>query len=891
MSNSILSTKLYIPEPRSNVVLRPRLIEHLNDWMHRKLTLVVASAGYGKTSLVREWLAVCSQPVAWLSLEEADNDPVRFLRYFITALQTIAANIGEGLLGLIHSAQSLPVELIITALLNEITSISYHFILVLDDYHAIDALPIDNAISLLLEHMPPQMHLVIVTREVPRLPLARLRVRDQLTEVRTADLSFTFNETAEFLSRVMGLNLSSENITLLESRTEGWIAGLQLAALSMQGHKDPNSFIKSFTGSHHYVLDYLVDEVIQQQSECIQTFLLRTSILDRLCGPLCDAILHNGVVEPIVPSTSGQEILEYLERANLFIIPLDKERGWYRYHHLFAELLRNRLYQSMSSNINDKVRGVTNLHIRASIWHEDNGLGIEAFHHAAVAKDIGRAARIIEGKEMPLHFRGEVFPVVNWLDSLSHEELNAWPSLWVIFASALLMVGKLIGVEQKLQAAETALLGVKQEEKTKDLIGHIAAIRATLAVSNNQAEVIFAESRRALEYLNPDNLPVRTATLWTMGYAYQLQGDRTKAGKSYTEALSASQKIGHVMITIMATLGLGNIQEAENQLYTAFETYWRVLNMTGDLPLLVACEAHQGLAHIYYEWNDLDAALLHGEQSVQLAKRFEHMDRAVEGELFLARLKMIRGETSGASAILAQADHLARKHNFVLLVPKIAAIHVLLLLRQGKLTEAADRTQKYDLPISEARVYLAQGETSAALAVLDPMKEQIEAKGWEDERLKVFILQAVALHAHGEKLKAMQILADVLTKAESGGFIRVFIDEGNAMNRLLCEAATYGDMPDYLSKLLAEMRAEELKSEVQSNPRLVQSANHLIDPLSQRELEVLHLIAQGLSNREISERLFLALSTVKGHNQSIFGKLQVQRRTEAIARARKLGLL
>ncbi|NIK74987.1 LuxR family maltose regulon positive regulatory protein [Paenibacillus castaneae] len=887
----ILSTKLYIPTPRSKVVLRPSLIEHLNDGMQRKLTLVTAPAGYGKTSLVREWLAECLQPVAWLSLDKADNDPVRFLKYFITALQTTEENIGAGMLALLQSSQSLRVESIITALINEITAIPHHIILVLDDYHVIDSRPIDNAISILLEHMPPKMHLVIITREDPQLPLARLRVRDQLIEVRTPDLRFTFNEAAEFLGEVMGLNLSSESITLLESRTEGWIAGLQLAALSMKGHKDPDSFIKSFTGSQHYVLDYLVDEVLQQQSEYIQTFLLRTSILDRLCGPLCDAILLNGDVKPIPPFCSGQQILEYLERSNLFIIPLDEDRCWYRYHHLFAESLRNRLNQSISSDLNDNVRGVADLHIRASVWHEDHGLEMEAFHHAVVAKDIGRAARLLEGKGMPLHFRGEVVPVVKWLDSLSYEELNARPSLWVIYASVLLMVGKVTYVEEKLQAVEKAMKGVKQDVTTNDLIGHIASIRATLAVSNNQVEAIIAESRRALEYLHPDNLPVRTATLWTMGYAYQLQGEREKAGKFYSEALSTSQKIGHVMITIMASLGLGNIQEMENRLYSAAETYRGVLNMTGDLPLLVACEAHLGLARLYYEWNDLDAAMLHGQQGVHLAKRFEQVDRVVSGEVFLAKLKLTRGETSGVTASLAQADYLARQYSLEFLIPKITAVQMLLLLREGNLTAVAYLAQKHELPISASQVYLALGDTSAALAVLEPLLSQAEAKRWEDELLKILILQAVSLYVHGEKGKAVQILVDALTKAESGGFIRIFVDVGMSMYRLLYEAATYGYMPDYIGKLLAEFKVEELKGGVKSAQCLVQSANLLIEPLSARELEILHLIDQGLSNREISERLFLALSTVKGHNRNIFGKLQAKSRTEAIVCARKLGLL
>src|SRR6266498_839736 len=340
MSPPILATKLYIPPPRPKVVLRTHLIEQLNEGLHHKLNLISAPAGFGKSTLLSEWIDGCERPVAWLSLDEGDNDPTRFLTYLIAALQTIATNIGEGILSVLQSPQPPPIELILTALLNEITTVSDNFILVLDDYHVVDANPIENALTFLLEHLPPQMHVVIATREDPQLPLARLRARDQLTELRVTDLRFTPSEASELLNQVMGLHLSAEDIAALETRTEGWISGLQLAAISMQGHKDATSFIQSFTCSHHFLMDYLVEEVLQQQPESIQTFFLRTSILDRMCASLCDALLLDS-------SASGQKTLEYIEQANLFIIPLDNERRWYRYHHLFADLLRQRLQQSL----------------------------------------------------------------------------------------------------------------------------------------------------------------------------------------------------------------------------------------------------------------------------------------------------------------------------------------------------------------------------------------------------------------------------------------------------------------------------------------------------------------------------------------------------------------
>jgi LuxR family transcriptional regulator, maltose regulon positive regulatory protein len=883
-STPILATKLYVPPPRPRAVLRLRLTGHLNGGLNGKLTLVSAPAGFGKTTLLGEWVAGCERPVAWLSMDEEDNDPTRFLAYFVAALQTIAPDIGEGVLGVLQSPQPPPIESILTALLNEIDTVPDDFVLVLDDYHVIDGSAVEEALSFVLEHLPPGMHLVIATREDPQLPLARLRARGQLSEVRADDLRFTLDEAAEFLNEAMGLSLSKEDIAALETRTEGWIAGLQLAALSMRGLADATSFIKSFTGTHHFVLDYLVEEVLGQQSESVQTFLLRTSILERLCGPLCDAVVSD-------PSASGQETLEYLERANLFLVPLDDERRWYRYHHLFAELLRQRLHQSAASSMGDEVRDVAELHIRASRWYEDNGWEIEAFQHAAAANDVERAARLVEGEGMPLIFRGAVAPVLTWLESLPTTELDARPSLRVIYASSLLFVSQTTGVEEKLQAAEAALQGAAPDEKTRDLIGHIAAIRATLAVIQQDVETIIAQSRRALEYLHPDNLPVRTATTWTLGNAYQLRGDRAAASQAYSEAIAISEAIGHSIITVMATTGLGNVQEAENQLHLAAQTYRRVLQLAGDPPLPVACEAHLALARISYEWDDMDAAQKHGQHGVQLARQIENTDRFVACEVFLARLKLAQGDVAGAASILAEAGQSVRQHNFVHRMPDVAGAQVLTLLRQGNLEAAAQLAQTHQLPISQARVNLARGDPSTALAVLEPLRRQADAKGWADERLKVMVLQAVAHHAHGENNKAVHLLGDALALAEPGGFIRTFVDEGIPMARLLSEAAAHGVMPDYAARLLVVLEAEAQMSEDKSYLPSAPTAQSLTEPLSQRELEVLQLIALGLSNREISERLFLALITVKGHNRNIFRKLRVRRRTEAVARAREFGLL
>jgi LuxR family maltose regulon positive regulatory protein len=905
MSTPLLATKLYIPPPRPNVVSRPRLIERLNAGLLHKLTLISAPAGFGKTTLLSEWLTLNEehrtqngeQPVhrfafiahrfrvAWLSLDEGDNDPTRFLTYLVAALQTLASTIGAGVVGVLQAPQPPPTEAILTALLNDISTLPDHFILVLDDYHVIDAKPITTALAFLIAHLPSQMHLIIATREDPQLPLARLRARSQLTELRAADLRFTRFEAAEFLNQAMGLNLSTADVAALEARTEGWIAGLQLAALSMQGQEDAAGFIQSFTGSHHFVLDYLLEEVLQQQSARIQTFLLRTSILGRLCASLCEAVLLDR-------SASAQATLEYLERANLFIIPLDNERRWYRYHHLFAELLRQRLYQSIAAVTGDAESRVHELHIRASQWFEDHGLELDAFEHAAASKDITRAERLIEGTAIPLHVRGAVTTILNWLGSLPTTVLNARPALWWRYASLLLVNGQTTGVEEKLDAAEAALYSTAADDTTQNLIGRIAVARATLALTRYQVQTVIAQSRRALEYLHRTNLSFRATAHWTLGIAYTLHGDRGAARQALAQAIALSQEAGNTFNIILATTGLANIQQAENQLYQAAESYRRVLELAGEQPLQIIYDAHLGLAQVLYEWNDLSGAEQHGRQSLHLARQYDRViDRFIVCEVFLARLKLAQGNVAGAAALLAQASQSARQHNFVYRIPEVAAAQVLALLRQGNLAAAAQLAQAHELPLSQARVYLAQGETSAALAVLAPYCQQIEAKAWQDERLRVIVVEAVLLQAHGETDKAVQLLGDALALAEPGGFIRLFIDEGMPMAQLLSQAAAQGIMPDYVRTLLAVCEADTHNGEHASCLPSAPPAQLLIEPLSQREFEILQLIAQGLSNREIGERLFLALDTVKGHNQKLFGKLQVQRRTEAVARARELGLL
>ena len=883
MPAPLLATKLYIPPPRSKVVLRPRLIERLNAGCAQdcRLTLISAPAGFGKTTLVSEWVAGCGQPVAWLSLDEGDSDPARFIFYLVKALQTIQTEIGEGLLAALQSPHPLQIETILTTLINEISTIPGNFLLVLDDYHAIDSLPVDQALAFLIEHQPPQMHLLIATREDPHLPLSRLRARGQCTELRATDLRFSPAEAAEFLNRVTGLNLSDSDIAALEARTEGWIGGLQLAALSMQGQPDTTSFIQSFTGSHHFVLDYLVEEVLGQQSESIQAFLLRTSILERMCGPLCDAILP----DPAVP---GQATLEYLERANLFIIPLDSERRWYRYQHLFADLLRKRLGKSLPSE------GIAKLQLHASEWYEHNDLLLEAFKHAAAANDVERAERLMSSGKMPLYLRGTATMILSWLESLPKTVLDAKPGLWWMQAAMLLIIGQPLGVEGKLQAIEAALAsaavpGAAPDDTTRDLIGRIAAARANVAMLYAQAEPILAQARRALEYLHPDNLSDRSWAIRSIGFAYYIKDNLTESGQAYAEAYSLAQAAGDIVESSLARIRLGQVQEAENQLHQATETYQQVLPVIDDYSPHNAPVAYLGLARIHYEWNDLDVAEQFGEKSVQLARQYDQViDRLISSEIFLASLKLARGDATGAMDKLLQAEQDSRLKNYTYRQPDIAFTRARIQLYQGNMDEAAQLAGQHVMPLQEARILVAQGNPSAALVLVETQRQQAEAKRLPQRLLLVKAVQAVVLFAQGEKDQALQVVTEVLALAEPGGYIRLFMDEGALMAKLLREAASRGIRPDYIARLLAALEAD--KRENEGKPALP-PAGSLVEPLSQRELEILKLIAQGLSNREIGERLFLALDTIKGHNRKIFDKLQAQSRTEAIVRARALGLL
>ena len=938
MSTTILATKLYIPPPRPKIVLRPRLIERLKEGLSagRKLTLISAPAGFGKTTLVSEWIVNCGMLVTWLSLDEGDNDAIRFLTYLIAALQKIAANIGESVLSVLQTPQPPATDTILTTLLNEITAVQDNFVLVLDDYHLLDAKPVDNALIFLLEHLPPQMHLVMTTREDPHLPLARLRARGQLTELRAADLRFTPSEAAEFLNQLMGLNLSAEVVAALETRTEGWIAGLQLAALSMQGHQDTTSFVQSFTGSHHFVLDYLVEEVLQQQSESIQTFLLCTSILDRLCSPLCDAVLCSPS-----RSASGQETLEYLEHANLFIVPLDNERRWYRYHHLFADVLRMHL-------IAEQPDQVSALHRRASEWYEQNGSATDAIRHALAAKDFERAATLIE-RTVPGMRRNRQEATVTelgWLKALPDELVRFRPVLSVDYAYALFGSGELDSVEAWLRDAErwleasdmhtrpespTVGMVVVDEKEFRRLPGMIALLRTAQALARGDMPETVKNAQRVLDLAPEDDFLMLGGATSTLGLAAWASGDLEIACRMTSEGIANVRRAGYISPAIGGAITLADIQIAQGHLYEAMTTYERALQWatTPGVPVLRgAADMHVGMSSLHYEHNDLKTATQHLLTSQALGELAGLPQNPYRWRAAMARIREVQGDLDGALNLLDQAERLY-EGNFSPNVRPIAARKTRVWVAQGRLDEALGWAREQGLSaenelsylhefdhITLARVLLARYQSDCAdrsiletMGLLERLLNAAKDGGRTGSVIEILKLQAIAYLAQGDLPAALLPLQRALVLAEPEGYVRMFLDEGSSMRQLLREASAREIMPrqglpNYTDKLLAAFEAEKQpllaaspgKSEDKPDPSPAllegyRDGEPLIEPLSQRELKILQLINQGLSNREIGERLFLALDTVKGYNRRIFDKLQVQSRTEAIARARELDLL
>jgi len=910
MDTPILATKLFIPPTRPELVARPRLFNKLFEGLHHKLTLISAPAGFGKTTLVTEWLDSIKSDIkngnklepsiAWLSLDRDDNDPVRFLSYVVASLNQIEGfdtTLGKGALNMLQSPQSPPTETILTSLINEIATISNRIIIVLDDYHLIETQPIHDALTYLLDHLPPQLHLVIATREDPQLPLARLRSRNQLTEIRAADLCFTSSEAAEFLNQTMGLALSAEDIAALETRTEGWIAGLQLAALSLQGHTNTSSLIQSFTGSHHLVLDYLIEEVLSRQQEEVQDFLLRTSILNRLTGALCDALTGR---------EDGQHMLEALYRTNLFIVPLDEERCWYRYHHLFADLLQQQLTSSHNTAINE-------LHQKAAQWYQINGHLKEAVHHALAGNEIVFAVQLIETGALAAIEKSDFRFILDSVDLLPESAIENAPWLFIYHTWTLLLTGQVEAASPYLENLDWLLEYAKDENKIQQrkMLGYIAGLKVIHAGWIRDYENLTDYANQVKQYL-PENNWICAYCAMMLGGFFWANGNLQEAIDAYTESVSAGKVSGNSMVAITSTVRLahslelvGHLQQATGLLRNAFE----IANNDGrNLP--VSGYIHIEFGRMLYELNELDHAEQHLTEGTELCRQMADGHAEKVGHFLIAKVKIARGDSEGAQASMQEGDQAFHQSKVVYDLREAEFPHVWHWLNEGNLSELRAWLEINDhspLEIAhfktrltltmQARVRLALGREypersylKDALDLLEELYEMAENNGWGRKVIEILCLQALAYSIQEEDDdRALGTLERAIERAEPEGFIRTFVDEGPPMARLLYEALAREIAPDYIRQLLAAFPIGELEKHDPSET--LTPRTELFEPLSDREIEVLQLISEGRTKSEIGSELFLSVNTVKAHVRNIYAKLNVNNRVQAITKARALGLL
>ena len=887
-SKQLLRTKFYVPPIRSIQIARPRLTDLINGGLERALILVSAPAGYGKTTLVSRWLKETNIPSAWLSLDGDDNDPNRFLQYLLTTLLPIAPGIENELLGMLQGIQPAQFENVIIQLANELASVSGPFVLVLDDFHVIQSEAVLKILSYLLEHLPPEMHLVILTRTDPPLPLARLRARGQLLDIRADHLRFTQDEIAAFLNEAMGLRLSASDLSAMEKRTEGWIASLQLAALSMQGSQDIHAFVSAFTGSHHYVMDYLVEEVLKLQPKGVSDFLLQTSILERLCGPLCEAVLEAEGAAAV----DGQAMLESLEEMNLFTIPLDDERHWYRYHHLFSDVLRKRLEHQSRQLLPE-------LHRRASCWYEQNEFLAESVQQAIAAGDQDRAAGLIEQNGCFLLMSGEVATLLNWTDAIDFQsEVRPW--LAIQKAWALALIGDLERVEPTLQAPEKLLAPLEPTDEVRTMQGTIAAARAQCANSRGDTHSAAEYARQALELL-PDcssiSQSVRSVVTSILGDASWINGDLEEAKRAYTEAIQIGKEANNLNMVIIANSSIADILMIQGQLHRAADTYTQSLQMAvrpdGQRSPLAA-KIFAGMGRLSYEWNRLDDAEQSIRQCVELSRIWGDTGQQAYAHAIQARLEQARNNPEKAQEAMREAELLIGEHphspHWAIQVRfDLARVW----LAQGNLERPSQRIQKRGLNIKDEipyqreseyilllRVLIARGDHEAAINLSNRLLQQAETTGQMRLVIEALILQALALQGMKETEQALAALERALALAQPEGYVRSFLDEGEAMTRLLCQAQARKSGGSYAAVLLSQIS--------QTSGMIQPSMQLLAEPLTAREVEVLKLIKSGCSNQDIAAQLVISLPTVKRHISNIYTKLGVESRTQAVAIGKEL---
>jgi LuxR family transcriptional regulator, maltose regulon positive regulatory protein len=959
----LLATKLYVPLPRPHLVARRHLVERLRTGLMGKLTLISAPAGFGKTTLVSEWLAklrieneelrkrgrdhdsqfsiLNSQfKVAWVSLDVDDNDAPRFWSYVIAALETVYPHVGSSTMALLRSPKPPLMEAILTPLLNAIGTMSAEAALILDDYHLITTPAIHTAIAFLLDHLPAQLHLIMLTRADPPLPLTRLRMRGELTELRAADLRFTAEEAITFLTTAMGLPLTNDQVAALETRTEGWIAGLQLAALAMQNRSDHAGFVDAFSGNNRFVVDYLVEEVLSRLPSHLQMFLTQTAILDRMCGPLCDAVLGltpdkrpvtkderrtresvpniDHLLSPFVlrPSADSysQLILGQLEQANLFVVPLDDERHWYRYHHLFAEVLRVRLHSGAA------VSEVARLHQRASAWYEQAGLIGEAVRYALLVQDRERAADLIERHAMALILASsDVLLVQSWVDQMPHALILARPQLALITGTTMVLRGQIAAVERLLADAAPAL---SAPDLAPNILGELALLRSTIARFQDNAALTLDYAHQALAQLALDNHGLRSAAIINIGVASIQCGDLTAARAALAEAAELGELSGSLWITLGALEELTSLHARAGELRQVQRTSEQAAQLSarsGGRPIPAAGMAQVGHAEVLYEWNDLAGALHAAKQGIELLRGTVERRLLVRGYIVLAQVYQAQGDHDAALESIRRCEEWFAQTQIAAPGTRawLAAHQARLWVRQGNLgaatqwqqdrTFAGDSEVSYVQQLTLARLRLAQSQDASGGPMLDEastLLEQLlptfETQGWVRYLIEGLILQALVCQAQADKAGALSTLQRALTLAEAEGYIRLFVDEGASLAALLAQSverrAQHDPLRTYAERLLSvfpdgDKQIEHAGDHSVSLSSTLPVSSSLVEPLSDRELEVLRLIAAGHSNQAIADVLVVAVSTVKRHINNFYGKLGVQSRTQALVRARELNLL
>jgi len=919
----LLATKIGVPRTRPDLLLRPHLVARLEDAARRDLVLVSTPAGFGKTTLLASWARSTERPVAWLSLDPEDNDPARFWRYVAAAVDQVRPGAGQAVFALFEAASMSGArpnpEAVVSALVNELVASPGELVLVLDDYHLVEASAIHEGLVFLLEHLPPGMNVVISSRSDPPFPLARLRARGQMAELRADDLRFSLNESVGLLRDVWKIDLTPESIASLEERTEGWVTGLQLAALSLRKASNPAGFIQGFTGSNRFVLDYLAEEALEGQPGGVQAFLLKTSILERLNADLCASLLagdeteiweDGGFSENPRPQEgmTCQETLEYLETSNLFLVPLDDQRRWYRYHHLFADLLRSRLQSATPER-------VTDLHRKAAVWYQEHDLVGEALRHALAAGETSWAARLVEGHVEEILSRGEGETLRRWLDALPAQVVRAHPRLALAQAIAVFNAGRLQDAEHLLDNAEGALANAPDEHyepkigKEMSMLANvpasIALMRAALASLRGDAELSTGFVRQAQADLAGDEHGPLISVRWNLAQADWTSGRLAEAGRAFAEIVSEARQAGEVHLVLTASYALGRIQRAQGQLDTAFRTFQEGLDFATQqsrrtVQTLSAGVAHQGLAEVYYERNQIEQASTHAGQSITLGRQLVSTQSLADGLASMAWIRQASGDPEGARQTMEEACGVISSPAIVSLHNPAPAERARLWLAQGYVKEAEQWVESIELAekgeisyareldyLVLARLLLKQNQPERALDLLERLEALARAQGRLESSLMIWLLQALGLEAAGKADQALKVLAMALAQAEPQGYVRTFVDEGRQVASLLHRVLARGLAAEYAGSLLAAFPSLDREGQASSSS----SVHSVIEPLSQRELEVLNLLAGGASNQEIADQLLIAQTTAKKHVSNIIAKLGVKNRTQAVSRARDLGLL